>query len=44
MVGNYPENKGKACQTKKLWFLNEFLLSLLKEMYEEEHGGNECWC
>ena len=43
-MGKAKENKGKDCQTKKLWFLNEFLLSLLKEMYKEEYGENECWC
>ena len=30
--------KGNNCQLKKLWLLNKFSFSVLKEMYREEYG------
>ena len=32
------ENKGNDGQTKKIWLLNKFSISVWKEMYSEEYG------
>ena len=42
-MGLEHESKGNDRQLRKLWLLNEFSLSVPKEMYGEENGEDGYW-
>ena len=42
-MGLEHESKGNDRQLRKLWLLNEFSLSVPKEMYGEEYGEDGYW-